>query len=112
MAREQIARRCRELRDEAGLTQAEVAAKVGVDQSVISRIEAGERRVDSVMLQRLADVFGVSPAAFFAKGEDLGSPSVLLRGGRTLDESSRSGLAWLQQFRDEYLFLRSIEEVG
>ena len=38
----------REARLEAGLTQAELAARLGRPQSFVSKVEAGERRLDLV----------------------------------------------------------------
>jgi transcriptional regulator with XRE-family HTH domain len=40
-------RRLREARLAAGLTQVEVAAKLGRPQSFVSKCESGERRVDT-----------------------------------------------------------------
>ena len=49
--------RLREARLRAGLTQAEVARRVQKPQSHLSKIEAGERRVDVVELQALAAIY-------------------------------------------------------
>ena len=50
----------RELRHEVGLTQVQVAARLGVPQSFVSKYEAGERRLDVVELGHVAGVLGVS----------------------------------------------------
>lgn len=47
-------------REQAGLSQGSLAELVGLTQSAISRIEAGERSIDSLELARLADVLDVS----------------------------------------------------
>ena len=49
----------RDAREEAGLSQTELAARVGITQPALSRIEAG--RVDLTLgtLQRVADALGV-----------------------------------------------------
>ncbi len=49
--------RLREARRAAGLTQAEVAAKLRRPQSFVSKCESGERRVDVVELQEFADLY-------------------------------------------------------
>jgi transcriptional regulator with XRE-family HTH domain len=54
----------RRAREEAGLTQAEVAAKLGRPQTWVSKCELGERRVDFVELEDIASVCG-KPLAFF-----------------------------------------------
>ena len=57
--------RIRQARKSAGLTQAQVAAKLGRPQSYVSKIESGERRIDFVELEDLAAVYG-RPLEFFA----------------------------------------------
>lgn len=48
-------------RREAGLTQAEVAARLGKPQSYISKVEQGERRLDVVEFCLLADALSIEP---------------------------------------------------
>jgi len=51
----------REMREDAGLTQAELARKVGTTQSVIARLEDAEYTGHSLtMLERIAAVCGVA----------------------------------------------------
>lgn len=50
--------RLKKARLEAGLTQAQVAKKLGRPQSHISNVEAGQQRVDVVELQRFAKIYG------------------------------------------------------
>ena len=44
------------------LSQAEVGAFLGIEQSHLSKIESGERTLSSVMLDRLSCLFGVPDA--------------------------------------------------
>ena len=46
-------------REAAGLTQAEVAAALGVSATFVSKVESGERRVDVVELGEMCRVYGV-----------------------------------------------------
>lgn len=48
------------LRESAGYNQQSVATFLNVDQSLISKIEKGERNISSDMLEKLASLFGVS----------------------------------------------------
>jgi transcriptional regulator with XRE-family HTH domain len=50
--------RLRQARLDAGLTQAQVAEKLGVRQTFISKVELGERRIDPVELRRFAELYG------------------------------------------------------
>lgn len=52
-----VLQRLKKARLEAGLTQVEVAKKLGHHQSYISKIESGERRVDVVELKRIATLY-------------------------------------------------------
>lgn len=47
-----------EARENAGMTQTELAEKLGEYQSFVARLESGQRRVDVVELIELAEVLG------------------------------------------------------
>ena len=49
-------------RERAGLKQGEVAAKLGLPASYLSKIEKGTRRLDVIELIRIAEAMGVDPA--------------------------------------------------
>lgn len=50
----------RQLREEAGLTQVQVAAELGVPQSFVSKYESGERRLDVIELKHVAQALKVT----------------------------------------------------
>jgi transcriptional regulator with XRE-family HTH domain len=54
-------------REQAGLTQRDLASRLRRPHSFIGRIEAGERRVDVVEFIEIAKVLGVDPETLFAK---------------------------------------------
>lgn len=56
-----------EARQASGLTQAELAAKVGKDQSFVSIIERGQRRVDVLEFVALARAMNADPAQLFER---------------------------------------------
>ncbi len=56
--------RLRSAREGSGLTQVEVARRLGVPQSYVSKCESGERRVDVVELAEFARLYR-RPVAFF-----------------------------------------------
>lgn len=56
-----------EARKAAGLTQAELARRVGSQQPVISLIERGVRRVDVVEFYVLSRAIGIDPVDLFRK---------------------------------------------
>lgn len=49
--------RLTQARKQAGLTQVEVATRLGKPHSFVSKCELGERRVDFVELQRFAKIY-------------------------------------------------------
>jgi len=53
----QVGARLKELRKKSRLTQGQVAAYLDVDQSLVSKIEDGERTASSVILAKLAVLF-------------------------------------------------------
>ena len=55
-----IEMKLRELREQKGVTQKEVATAIGCTSTVYSRYERGERESDITTLCSLADYFGVS----------------------------------------------------
>lgn len=54
----------RQAREAAELTQAEVAEKLGLYASFVSKVEAGERRLDVVELKQFCKVYGVELVTF------------------------------------------------
>lgn len=52
-------------RKAAGLKQAELADRIGKDQSYISNIERGQRRVDTIEFYAIARAMEVDPVVLF-----------------------------------------------
>lgn len=61
--------RLRRAREQAGLTQGDVARAVGRPQSYVSKCESGERRLDALELLDLARLYG-HPLGFFVGETD------------------------------------------
>ena len=55
-----IGQKVKALREKAGLSQAQIAQFLGVDQSNISKCEKGERQFQVDHLERLGSLFGLS----------------------------------------------------
>ena len=54
----------RELRENMGLTQVELATRLKVTQSFVSKYESGERRLDFIEVYRICGVLNTSFATF------------------------------------------------
>jgi transcriptional regulator with XRE-family HTH domain len=59
----------REAREAAGLTQVQLAARLGVTQSFVSKVEVGERRLDVVQLRTLCITLGTTLPEFVVRLE-------------------------------------------
>ena len=64
LAYQRLRAKLRAARREAELTQAQVARTLGKPQSYVSKLEIGERRLDFVELQILAQVYQKSVSYF------------------------------------------------
>ena len=54
----------REARERAGLTQLQLARKIGETQTFVSKCERGERRIDVVELKTFCQAFGLTLKQF------------------------------------------------
>lgn len=105
--RTDLAKRLREAREYLELSQDEVASALNVPRSAISMIETGQRKVDALELQRLAEIYQ-RPVGYFI-GEGSATPALpdtvqhLARTAAKLTDRDREEL---QRFA-EFLQLRS-----
>jgi hypothetical protein len=60
-----VGKKIRQLRKDRNLTQAELAARIGVQQSDLCRMETGEYKVSLDALFKILRIFGMSIAEFF-----------------------------------------------
>lgn len=61
----------RDVRKAAGLTQIELAARLHMEQSNLSKIERGERYLDTLLFIDYCRACGAVPAEVIAKVDDL-----------------------------------------
>lgn len=52
--------RIRQLRENSGISQAQLAGFLGVDQSMVSKIESGERNTSVEIIEKISALFGCS----------------------------------------------------
>lgn len=94
-ARERLGGRLRELRKREGYTLAEFGERVGIDASGLSRMEKGERGIDTLLLRRAAEVLGVNLDAFFPTDETV----VMARDGGVADERMVEMIDWAKDLQ-------------
>ena len=59
-----------EARKQAQLTQVQLASKLGVHQSFVSKYEVGERRLDVIEFIEIADALGIDIGGFIKNYEE------------------------------------------
>ena len=98
-----VGRKIRQLRKEHNLTQTELSARIGIQQSDLSRMEKGEYRVSLDTLFRILAEFQVTMAEFFDDHTEaaLSRDQQLLTELRQLDQES------LREVEDFVAFKRS-----
>jgi transcriptional regulator with XRE-family HTH domain len=95
-----IGRRIREEREAAGYTQAQLAQAVGIDATVLSRIEGGQRGIDSLIMRRMARALDVPMERFF----DSSQPVALARGAD--GEELAAMVDWARRMKADLSFVR------
>ncbi len=66
----------RQARREAGLTQVDLARRIGEEQSFVSKVERGERRLDILELRHICQALGLRLDAFALRLEqELAAPA-------------------------------------
>jgi Zn-dependent peptidase ImmA (M78 family)/transcriptional regulator with XRE-family HTH domain len=76
ITKQELGNRLRELRENRGCTQEDVAEVLGIPRSAVVQLEAGNRNLDSVELMTLANEFGFDPKQLFEEKFDAVQDSV------------------------------------
>lgn len=90
----------KDLREKSGMTQTELANKLGVSKSVISAYEKGIRNPSYKILPLIAKTFNVSQVYFFEKGEWQNSSFTVDISDLT-KEQQKIIVSLINQFRDD-----------
>lgn len=108
----QVGRRLQEARRTRGLTQQDVADRMGMARTTITAIEKGERRVQPGELMRFATLYGRAIEEFLRQGEPVEAftaqfRTAVVQGSPTESELSKA-VGELQRLCDDYLELERI----
>ena len=71
--KQSVAMRLKLLRTEEGLTQNEIAEKLGISQQTYSKYEKGTSNVDSVILTKICNLYGVTADYVLGISQNSGS---------------------------------------
>ncbi len=70
LQREKLEELLKRIRQDKGIRQVELAEKLGVPQSFISKYESGDRRLDILELRQVCEAVGISLQEFIQKLEE------------------------------------------
>lgn len=87
-----VGRRIRQLRKDRNLTQAELASRVGIQQSDLCRMETGEYKVSLETLFKILKIFEMNVGEFFHEappGQIAASEAELLQAFRNLSPAAQ-----------------------
>lgn len=83
------------LRENSNMSQSELAKQIGIDNSYISKIERGTRKVSTSELDKIAKIFGVSTDYLLGREEkkkdeiDSILDTAMAKDGKPLSENDR-----------------------
>src|SRR5579884_159163 len=96
MEPERLGLRLRQARDGARMSQTEVARSLGVTPAAISQYESGRRRIEALLLDRFARLYGVPIRFFFGEAAERADwEHAILRRAEQLEPAARAGLTRL-----------------
>ncbi|MBC7362517.1 MAG: helix-turn-helix domain-containing protein [Candidatus Aminicenantes bacterium] len=88
ITQEDLARRLRQARESAGLSQEKVASALHLSRPAIAQIEAGKRKVSSIELVTLARLYGRPLQSFFEEAFEAEGISYIMRAIPEINEQS------------------------
>ena len=65
MIQKEFGNRCRELREDLGLSQEKFALKINMVRTYYASVETGKRNLSLANIKKIADGFGISLEALF-----------------------------------------------
>lgn len=71
VGRRELAARVAEARERADVSQLEVAERLKLPRSAISKMENGEQRIESLVLAAMARLYGVPVASLLTDGDEV-----------------------------------------
>lgn len=81
-------------REDAGLSQSEVGARMGISQSAVARIESGRRDVRLSTLRRYANAVGASVRHFVTPQREAEAAAATVRGLRLVQRVEDPEVTW------------------
>jgi len=99
-----VGKRIRQLRKDRNLTQADLATRVGIQQSDLCRMETGEYKVSLETLFKILNIFEMNVGEFFhevAPGQISPSEAELLQAFRNLSPADQNEVRHFIKFIEQ-----------
>jgi len=107
----ELAGRIKTARENAGLTQEQVAKTLGLSRPGVSQLEQGVRSVSSLELEQMAELFGVAIGSFFAESATR-EETLIAKLRSTATQQERGALSKAASFCQRVVTeLRNLEEL-
>lgn len=82
-----VAYRLKELREENGYSQRQLAEYLEIDQSNLSKIENGKRKLNLILLDKICYLYNCNPNYLLGKSDSYQKPKISFKSGRDIDLS-------------------------
>jgi transcriptional regulator with XRE-family HTH domain len=104
---EKIGERLKELREENGYTQEQIANYLGIDQGQVSKIEKGYRSFNLSLLDKICSVYNCSHEYILGESDDYSPPKFAFRLNKK--NPSLDVVAKMNQIMANLKFLRDLD---
>jgi transcriptional regulator with XRE-family HTH domain len=101
-----VGRKIRQLRKQRNLTQTDLAGKIGIQQSDLSRMEKGEYRVSLDALFRILGEFGMGVGEFF---DEMAEESLAPKDVRLIQDFNGLNVKAQREVQEFIAFKRDLE---
>lgn len=106
-----LGQRVREARQRFGLSTRDLGVRLGIDEQMVERIEAGEQPINSLMLGQAEDVFGLPMEYFVAarlSPEAREFVDAVFAGGPPPDPELFDIMAWIHKVAWEWITIETL----
>lgn len=96
----------KQLREDNGYTQKQVAEYLEIDQSYLSKIEKGERKITLSLIRKLCSLYDCSQQYLSDRNDEYHLPRIAFKGDNSIDLNA---IAKMNEVKGYLILLREIE---
>ena len=98
----------KEFREHAGLSQQEAARLLNIDRTILSRLENGKRKIDPILLFKMAKLYHTSPENLMGIQPKKRELAFVFRDAEKLDGNAKQVLDKISKIMQDIIFLKEI----